>query len=112
MRRLWGTSIDDHVKCSICDAAYILYFEERAAIRPLSQCTIWRFLCVLIWMGMLALLCLILIDVFSHALDVGESYYEERSYLIFAAYTGFFVVVSLGCCMNILIEQRSTLVSM
>jgi|JI61114C2RNA_FD_contig_31_2836967_length_699_multi_3_in_0_out_0_1 hypothetical protein len=63
-------------------------------------------------MAMVGLLCLILIDVFSHALEDGESLYEEYSYLIFAAYTGIFVVVTLGCCMNIIFESRSTLITM
>lgn len=59
---------------------------------------------------MVALLCLILVDVFSHALEDGESIYEEYSYLLFAGYTGLFVVVTLGCCTSIIFEQKSTLV--
>jgi hypothetical protein len=67
---------------------------------------------VMIWIGMVALLCHILIDVFSHSLDDGESLYEELSYLMFSMYTALFVVVTLSCCMGVVVERKCTLVAL
>jgi hypothetical protein len=67
---------------------------------------------VMIWMGMLALVCHLLIDVLSHSLDDGESVYEELSYLMLSMFTALFVLVTLSCCMGMVFQQKCTLVAM
>jgi hypothetical protein len=97
MWRLHGSTVDKKRKCEVCNSPYILFFEDRTTIRPVNQCTV---------------LSHILIDVFSHSLDDGESLYEELSYLMFSMYTALFVVVTLSCCMGVVVERKCTLVAL
>lgn len=107
----FGSEVDGRQFCEICKAPYNLYFQDKTILRPLSQMNCSKILALVGWAGMVAVLCLLLIDVINHSID-NESVSGELIYFLFATYMALFVIATLACVSKIILAKACIVVGL